>query len=80
MMSAPPKTTTLTIEKVRGRDLPPEWARRAGIGDDDLVDVTLGPPREQRVKALLEFMDQAADEARRKGLDDERLAELLRDD
>lgn len=71
---------TTTIERVRGCELPPEWAERAGIDADDFVDVVIQPPREQRLKALLSLMDQVAEEAERRGLTEEKLEELLKDD
>ena len=71
---------TTTIEQVRGCELPSEWAERAGIDADDFVDVVIRPPREQRLKVLFSLMDQVAEEAERRGLTEEKLEELLKDD
>jgi hypothetical protein len=70
---------TTIIEKVQGKELPAEWARRADIRPDELVEVTIQPPRDVRVRALLALMDQAGKEAEEKGLTDEILAKLLED-
>ena len=74
------RTKSTTIEQVRGRELPPEWAERAGIAADELVDVTIQPPRQQRLQALFSLMDRAAEDAEKRGLTEETLADLLKDD
>lgn len=71
---------TTTIEQVRGRDLPPLWAEEAGVGADELVDVLIRPPREQRLKRLFDLMDRMGEEARQRGLTEEKLQVLLEDD
>lgn len=71
---------TTTIEQVRGRDLPPPWAEEAGVGADELVDVLIRPPREQRLKRLFDLMDRMGEEARQRGLTEEKLQVLLEDD
>ena len=75
------------IEDVKGRDLPREWAERAGIGPDDIVRVTIGPSRAELAKELGQVMDRVAARVQAVGLDPERLLkdipdfplELLRD-
>ena len=71
---------TTTIEQVRGRDLPPLWAEEAGVDADELVDVLIRPPREQRLKRLFDLMDRMGEEARQRGLTEEKLQVLLEDD
>ena len=71
---------TTTIEQVRGRDLPPAWAEKAGVGADEVVDVLIQPPREQRLKRLFDLMDRMGEEAKQRGLTEEKLLTLLQDD
>ncbi len=71
---------TITIEQVRGRDLPPAWAEKAGVGADEVVDVLIRPSREQRLKRLFDLMDRMGEEAKQRGLTEEKLLVLLQDD
>ena len=74
------RTKTTTIERVRGRDLPPEWAKRAGVDPDELLQVIIGPSREQAVEELIGLMDEIGEEAQRRRLTEEKLKALLKDD
>lgn len=74
------RVKTTTIEQVRGRDLPPEWAQKANVDADELVDITIQSPRQQRLQALFTLMDRAAENAEQQGLTEDKLAELLKDD
>ena len=71
---------TTTIEQVRGRDLPPSWVEKAGVGADEVVDVLIRPPRAQRLKRLFDLMDRMGEEAKQRGLIEEKLQTLLEDD
>ena len=71
---------TTIIDRIRGRDLPREWARQADVGPDELVEVTIQPPRDKRLRELFAIMDRAAKEAKQRGLTEEKLQELLKDD
>jgi hypothetical protein len=46
------KVKTINIERVCGRELPPEWAKKAGVAPDDRVQVIIGPSREQAAEEL----------------------------
>lgn len=74
------KVKTTVIEKVTGKELPPAWARRAEVLPDEIVEVTIQPPRSVRLLALFEVMDRAGVAAQKKGLTDEKLAQLLEDE
>lgn len=74
------KVKTTVIEKVTGKDLPPAWARRAEVLPDEIVEVTIQPPRAGRLRALFEIMDQAGEAAQKKGLTDKKLTQLLEDE
>ena len=69
-----------TIEQVRGRDLPSDWARQAGVSGDEVVEVVIRPPRTQRLEQLFNLMDRMGEEAKRRGLTEEKLQDLLADD
>ena len=71
---------TTVIDHVKGKELPPAWAEQAGVGPEDEVEITIQSPREARLQQLFEIMDRAGAEAQRKGLTDEKLEELLKDE
>ena len=71
---------TTVIEKITGKDLPQEWAEKAGVQPDEEVEITIQPSRGQRLQTLIEIMDRAGVEAESRGLTDEKLAELLKDE
>lgn len=70
---------TTIIDDIKGSELPRQWAERASVRPDDAVQITIGPSRDEAAKELLSIMDQMGVEADRRGLTDEKLAELLRD-
>lgn len=74
------KVKTTVIDNISGKELPWEWARKAGVRPDERVEITIQPPREARVKQLFEVMNRAAEDAEARGLTDEALAELLKDE
>jgi hypothetical protein len=47
---------------------------------DEEVQITIGPSRGQAVQELIALMDEVGEEAVRRGLTDEKLAELLKDE
>ena len=67
------------IEDIRGRQLPKEWAERAGIGPDDVVSVTIGPSREEALSQLRAVMDKIGQDAAARGLTPEKLREIVPD-
>jgi hypothetical protein len=74
------KVKTITIERVCGRELPPEWAKKAGVAPDDRVQVIIGPSREQAAEELMALVDRMGKEAQEKGLGEETLDALLRNE
>lgn len=46
---------------------------------DEEVQITIGPSREDAAKELVRLMDWMGKEAKRKGLSEKKLADLLRD-
>jgi len=68
------------IEKIRGKDLPPEWAEKADVQPEEEVQVLIGPGRRAAAKALLRSMERLGTEAKRQGLTEAKLAELLQDE
>ena len=71
---------TTVIDKIKGKELPQEWAEKAGVLPDEEVQVTIGPSREEAAKELIKIMDRMGEEAERRGLTDEKLNELLKDE
>lgn len=69
---------TITIDKVKGRELPRAWAEEADVAPDETVEVTIQLPREKRLKDLFFVMNQAGEEAKKRGLTDDILATLLK--
>ena len=71
---------TITIDKVKGYDLPKAWAREAEVRPEEEVQITIGPTREEAAKELVRIMDRMGKEARKNGLTEEKLTKLLQDD
>ncbi len=67
-------------EEVRGKDLPEKWRKKAKISLDEIVEIVIQPPRSEQLKELFATMDEMSDEAEKKGLTEEKLAELLREE
>ena len=66
-----------TIERVSGRELPKAWAQRAQVQPDDMVQITITPDRNESGKNLKMIMDEAAAQAKRNGLTEEKLNQIL---
>ena len=55
-----------TLENIKGRDLPAEWAERLGVRPDELVNVTIQPAVIEKAhkifdrKALERIIDEVA--------------------
>ena len=43
----------VTLENIKGRALPDQWAKRLGVHPDELVDVTIEPVAPQKVSKNL---------------------------
>lgn len=67
---------TLT-EEMPGRDLPEDWRKKIEIGPDDYVTVIIQPGRDMLTAKLLDIAERASDEAKKNGLTEEKLTELL---
>lgn len=68
---------TITIDNIRGDQLPQEWAKQAEISPDEIVAITIGPPRKQQVEKLLELINKIGQDAKKKGLTEQKLSQLL---
>lgn len=66
-----------TIYRATGKELPKKWAENAGIDSDEVVQITVTPEREILAAELSEIMDEAAAEAKKNGLTEKKLDELL---
>jgi hypothetical protein len=76
-MSIEERTKSRTIiQNVRGADLPPAWAQQAGILPDQEVDIVI-QDRKAALQQLKKLMAQMGEEAKRNGLTEEKLQELL---
>jgi hypothetical protein len=69
----------VTIDEVKGRDLPREWAERAHVGPDDVVSVTIGPNRQQLADNLARAMDRIAADLKARGFKAEDIREAIPD-
>lgn len=65
--------------KVKGKDLPPEWASQAEAKPDGEYMVYIVPedPKLDAAKTTAEFMRIVGERAARRGLTEERLNEIL---
>lgn len=72
-------TLPVTIDEVKGRDLPRAWAERAGIGPNDTVSVTITASRREAMRRLGPIMDRIGAQAAASGLTPEKLKEILPD-
>lgn len=68
---------TITFNDIKGSQLPEEWTREAEAGPDDVLEITIGPPREKMTRELLETIDRIGKNAEERGLTEEKLTELL---
>ena len=71
---------TITIDKVKGWELPKAWADEAEVLPEEEVQITIGPTRGEAAKELVRIMDRMGEEARRNGLTEKKLTKLLQDD
>lgn len=69
-----PKVVT---KDVRMRDLPPELTAGLDAAPDDVVRVTVDAGRREALAKLRALSKAASAEAKRRGLTEEKLAELL---
>ena len=56
--------TTTTLRNIRGAELPPEWARRAGIDRDQWVEITITPAHATKKRASFDDAMQLVDRIR----------------
>jgi len=69
----------VTIDEVKGRDLPRDWAERAKVGPEDTVSVTIALSRREAMRRLGPIMDRIAAQAAASGLTPEQLREIVPD-
>lgn len=68
---------TLILENISGDQLPEEWKRQADVQPGEQVEITIAPPRSERVQALLESIDDIGRQAAERGLTEAELTQLL---
>ncbi len=51
------------MTRVKGSELPPEWASKAGVRPDERVRVIIGPSRDEIARRLKAAMDRAGVES-----------------
>ena len=66
-------------EEMKGRDLPKKWQKKAAVGPDETVIVTIlpGESKDDLTKQLLDMAEQLSAEAEKRGLTEEKLSQLL---
>lgn len=63
--------------EMRASELPPTWASELGVAPDAMVRVVVDARPRRDVDTLLRLTKEASEEARRKGLNDRKLRQLL---
>ena len=66
-------------KNIRVKDLPPELTAGLDAAPDEVVRVTVDAERSRRVERFVRLAHDLSEEARAKGLTEEKLAELLDD-
>lgn len=69
----------VTIDEVKGRDLPRAWAERANIGPDDTVSVTISADRQKLADDLARVMDEASAQLKAQGFKPEDILQVIPD-
>lgn len=64
---------------VKGSEIPEQWAKQAGVGADEQVEVIIRPDRKAAAKRLLESTARMRKQAKERGLTPEKLVSLLSD-
>jgi hypothetical protein len=68
---------TITLENIKGNQLPLEWQQRAEMSPDDEVEITISPPRKQQMEELLRLVGEIGRKAKAQGLTEAKLSQLL---
>ncbi len=74
------KTMQPIREEIKGSDLPDSLRKKANVLPGEVVTITIQPSMDKSLKELLEVMDKAGEEAQKRGLTDEKLSDLLKDE
>ena len=64
---------------VKGSEIPEQWVKQAGVGDDEQVEIIIQPDRKAAAKRVLESMQEMRKQAKERGLTPEKLDSLLSD-
>jgi antitoxin component of MazEF toxin-antitoxin module len=67
------------VRKVKVRDLPSELRAGLDAEPEDVVEVTVDAGHRRKLAELLALVEEVSAEAERRGLTDEKLADLLDD-
>lgn len=70
---------TVVVDEVKGRDLPPEWASKAGVGPDDLVSISVGPSGKELAAELKRLMDRISAQIKASGVKPEDIRNVIPD-
>ncbi len=68
---------TLTIDRVHGRDLKPQWAEKAQVGPDEEISIRIMPSKEDDLSRLDEIMSKISEKFKASGGMDKDLKQLL---
>ncbi len=64
-------------EEMKGRDLPASLRKKAKVNPDEIVTVIIQPGRDELTRQLLAISNRASAEAKKHGLTEEKLFQLL---
>jgi len=67
-------------EEILGEELPEEWRKKANVRPNERVTLIIRPAREVQAKRVMGLVAQMSREAKEKGLTEEKLNVLLRDE
>ena len=73
----------IVLDDIKGRELPPDWVKRADLQPEAIVSITIQETEESIANRLLKTMQQAGMEADKNGINDlseEEFETLLNDD
>jgi hypothetical protein len=70
----------VVMKKLHAGELPESLREGLDVAPDEIVEVTVDARRPRDIEELLRLAHEASEEARRNGLTEEKLAELLADE
>lgn len=67
-------------ENIKGSELPENLRRKAKIAPGEVVTITIQPKMDDALENMLNILDRAGKEAEKRGLTDDILSDLLKDE